>query len=153
MKKCSIVKKCIICGKEFVSAPSSKRKYCSRICYVVDWAKRSVFFKKDFPKGNIPWNKGIKRPYKPCFLRRGIRVSPATEFKYKNGSGWNVVLHNWVKKNLGKPNKCDICGTEENRVYHWSNISGGYKKDLNDWQRCCVPCHKNYDLSRQKQNA
>ena len=150
MKKCLNVKKCLVCGKEFNSAPSSNRKFCSRSCYVVEWAKRMIPFKKDFPKGNVPWNKDKKLPYLPHLKMRGKRVSISTEFKYTNGSGWNVVLHNWVKKNLGKPNRCDICGTTENRVYHWSNISGEYKHELSDWQRCCVPCHKKYDLSRKK---
>ena len=101
-------------------------------------------------KKRIPWNKGLKFPYIPRFWQRGVRRSPGTEFKVTTGSGKNIVLHNWVKKNLGKPQSCDFCGTKEDRMYHWANKSGEYKKELTDWLRLCVPCHKNYDLARIK---
>ncbi len=58
-----------------------------------------------------------------------------------------IGLHMWIKKQLGKPSKCEKCGTEEPRMYHWANKSGNYSRDLSDWIRLCVPCHKRYDLS------
>lgn len=60
-------------------------------------------------------------------------------------SYWSI--HRWVEKELGKPHACEFCGTADERQYHWSNKSGEYKKDLRDWQRLCVPCHKTYDYS------
>lgn len=56
-------------------------------------------------------------------------------------------LHLWVSKHLGKPRTCVQCGisTLGARQYHWANISGQYKRDLNDWQRMCVKCHIQYD--------
>lgn len=99
-----------------------------------------------FKSGSVPWNKGKKLPYKPRPTRRGKRVSIDTEFKYKNGSGWSVVLHNWVKKNLGRPQMCQMCGSkDENRTYQWANKSGEYKKELTDWLRLCRRCHHKYD--------
>lgn len=52
------------------------------------------------------------------------------------------TLHLWVERKLGKPQKCTMCCTSAKRRYHWANISGQYKKDLSDWRRLCVPCHK-----------
>ena|SRR3990167_5050758 len=51
-------------------------------------------------------------------------------------------LHNWVERELGKPSLCAICGDDYRRMYHWANISGEYKRELSDWRRLCVPCHK-----------
>jgi len=57
------------------------------------------------------------------------------------------ALHKWVERQLGKPMICSKCGDAKRSRYHWSNISGEYKQDLSDWQRLCVPCHKNYDYA------
>lgn len=50
-------------------------------------------------------------------------------------------IHNWVERRLGKPKRCDVCLVTEDKMYHWANISGQYKKELSDWRRLCVPCH------------
>jgi phage portal protein BeeE len=52
------------------------------------------------------------------------------------------MLHIWVEKNLGKPKECVLCGEKNRKRYHWANISNRYKKDLSDWRRLCVPCHR-----------
>lgn len=56
-------------------------------------------------------------------------------------------IHNWVTYHLGRPHNCEICGNKdlEHRQYHWSNISGQYKRDLSDWRRLCASCHRNID--------
>jgi hypothetical protein len=62
------------------------------------------------------------------------------------------ALHGWVQKHLGKPTKCEFCKLEFNnsRQIHWANKSHEYKRDLSDWLRLCVSCHKQYDLSLKK---
>lgn len=56
------------------------------------------------------------------------------------------TLHDWVAYWKGRPKKCDECGiTEKQRVYQWANISGEYKRDLSDWVRLCVQCHRKRD--------
>jgi hypothetical protein len=56
------------------------------------------------------------------------------------------ALHIWIERRLGKPNKCSMCGTmDEIKGYEWSNISKKYKRDINDWQRLCISCHRKYD--------
>jgi hypothetical protein len=51
-------------------------------------------------------------------------------------------IHNWIERRLGKPNFCEDCGSKEDQRYEWANISGNYKKDITDWKRLCVPCHR-----------
>lgn len=57
-----------------------------------------------------------------------------------------VAVHMWVRRHHGTEQKCDNCKTTENRMYHWANISGTYKREREDWLRLCVPCHKNNDI-------
>ena len=56
-------------------------------------------------------------------------------------------LHIWVTGHLGRPLKCEHCKKSglKGRQIHWANKSGEYKRDLADWIRLCVPCHKKYD--------
>ena len=70
-----------------------------------------------------------------------------------NNNNWKevgygrVAIHAWVIRKLGKPCCCEFCGVREMRMYHWANRSGKYLRNLTDWLRLCVSCHKKYDLS------
>lgn len=69
------------------------------------------------------------------------RIFKGTNSEYR-------MLHYWVEKQLGKPKECKSCGlTDEDRRYHWANISSEYKRDTSDWERLCVPCHKRKDMA------
>lgn len=68
-------------------------------------------------------------------------------------------IHQWVRRHKGKANKCSNNPTHINRTYHWSNISGLYKRDLNDYRELCVSCHHAIDgiqykawATRRKEN-
>ena len=80
----------------------------------------------------------------------GIENGKATRFKATGCSGIKLLgkngyrnLHKWVVKKLGQPSKCEHCGKDKltGKKIHWANISGEYKKDINDWKRLCVKCH------------
>jgi hypothetical protein len=57
------------------------------------------------------------------------------------------ALHQWIRKKLGRSMKCEKCGKIETsyKKMHWANRSGKYLRDLNDWIRLCVSCHKIFD--------
>lgn len=132
------------CGQKFYCIPAliERKKYCSKKCFY------------EFRKVPI-WNKGLK----------GIHLSPGSEFK-KGQTPWNKglseeqqarwvgdkvgydALHSWVEKHLGKPRKCEFCGSENAKKFDWSNKSGLYKRNLTDWQRLCVSCHFKYDKEK-----
>ena len=62
----------------------------------------------------------------------------------KNGmwKGSNVgylSLHDYVKYHLPKSRLCQMC--KKVPSYDLANISGEYKRDLNDWQWLCCGCH------------
>lgn len=52
-------------------------------------------------------------------------------------------LHIWLKKNMPKPETCEMCNWFKPK--HISNISGEYRRDVNDYQWLCVQCHSVYD--------
>lgn len=65
--------------------------------------------------------------------------------KWKGDAVGYDALHDWVRRQLGNPQKCEHCGTCKKKMYHWANKSGDYKRELDDWIRLCVPCHSKYD--------
>lgn len=52
-------------------------------------------------------------------------------------------LHAWVKRNKPKLKLCEICHKE--KKLELSNISGKYKRDINDYKWLCRKCHMNSD--------
>ncbi len=70
-----------------------------------------------------------------------------------NWKGENVGyrgLHEWIYNHLGQPDACEFCeqtGLSGHKI-HWANKSGQYERNLSDWLRLCVSCHKRYDLAR-----
>ena len=61
-------------------------------------------------------------------------------------------LHHWLKREYGKPKECEICEVPKKR-YTWANISGLYKRNINDYMSLCYSCHKFYDLNRLQGRA
>lgn len=67
--------------------------------------------------------------------------------KHWNWKGEHVGysgVHTWVKKNKPKINYCEVCGSVNKRL-EISNISGEYKRDINDYNWLCSRCHKYRD--------
>jgi len=99
-----------------------------------------------FKKGITPWNKGRK-------MTAGEKIS--RKIRGENNGSWKgnnvkyAALHHWIYKRLGQPNYCEMCKKTDRLAYHWANKSGKYKRDINDWLRLCVSCHKEYDKERE----
>lgn len=117
-----------------------RKKYCSKQCqnkYHTRPSGLKYILKKEnptsFKKGQLPWNKGLQE--EKSTLWKGDNVG-------------YCGIHSWVKKHLGKPKRCEICGTTKAKKFDWSNKSGNYKRNLSDWQRLCVACHFNYDKQK-----
>lgn len=52
-------------------------------------------------------------------------------------------LHYWIRDHKPKPDVCEIC--KKNEPYDLANISGEYKRDINDFQWLCRSCHMKLD--------
>ena len=81
------------------------------------------------------------------------RIPPSNYGNFKEVKGDKIILHSstyvaihqWVVREKGNPNKCEHCGTEEAKRFDWANIDHKYKRDLDDYIRLCVKCHRKYD--------
>jgi hypothetical protein len=49
------------------------------------------------------------------------------------------ALHGWMTRHKPKPEVCEICKIKP--PYDLANISGKYKRDINDFQWICRRCH------------
>ena len=99
-------------------------------------------------------NSGKVRHSTPHSKETKLKISLNRKGKYIGSKNWiwkgdSVSyrnLHRWVERYLGKPNTCEHCG--KYGVAHqiqWANKSGKYLRELSDWIRLCVKCHKRYD--------
>jgi hypothetical protein len=52
-------------------------------------------------------------------------------------------LHRWIERRKPKPEFCEICN--KRKPYDLSNISGKYKRDINDYKWVCRSCHMKGD--------
>lgn len=53
-------------------------------------------------------------------------------------------LHRRVELAIGKPRRCEQCGTTTAKRYEWANLTGKYE-DVFDYKRLCVSCHHTMD--------
>ena len=69
---------------------------------------------------------------------------------WKGDSVGYTGLHDWVRREKGSPMSCERCAKSggNSHNYHWANISGKYLRDLDDFMRLCVSCHKLFDLGK-----
>lgn len=99
----------------------------------------------EFEKGQKPWNKDIKY----------LQITDSLHPMWKGNDVSYGALHSWIARKLGKPTNCENCDkiNLNGRKIHWANKNGKYKRNLSDWIRLCVSCHKKYDIWRQKNVA
>lgn len=95
---------------------------------------------------NTPEMKEIRRKTGMAILHH----KGESHYAWKGDKVGYRALHSWIERKLGKPNFCEDCrnGKLNSRRYNWANISGKYLRNINDWRRLCVKCHKAFDKKR-----
>lgn len=120
-------KPCPDCGK-MIMRMSSYCRSCSQK------GERSVLFRDAKPKcpqcGTRKKGEGLCRE---CW-----RGENHFAFKKEKIVGY-TALHDWVRRYLGKATVCVNGHTAKRFV--WANISGEYKRELNDWHSLCNSCN------------
>ena len=55
-------------------------------------------------------------------------------------------VHQWLRWNFVKNNKCDHCGSASKLKYEWALIKGKkYEKKRENFAELCISCHRIYD--------
>lgn len=117
-----------------------------------------------FKKGHTPYFKGrtketceaIRRMAEaPTSLSTRLKIS-ASKLGEKNAmwKGDEVgysQLHTWVRRHKMLPPFCERC--EVKPPHDLANISGEYKRDVNDYKWLCRRCHMETDSRLEKLSA
>jgi len=147
-------KVCPICHESFRAVKdwhNAKQKYCSKKC----WAIRSP---KDERKclwcggAFLAWKSQTKK-YCSIYCRNKDYVGKRTGDSHPGWKGTRAsysAVHKWINNILGKPKKCDICGSTTKPKYEWACINHEYKRVLSDWVRLCSKCHKAFDKKENR---
>jgi len=139
---------CLYCSALFKASPSQDRKYCSKKCEgLARSGKKNSFYGKHHTEET---KKLISQ------ATTGHKVNPATHRYFKKGETageknnfWKgdevgyAALHSWVRRHKPKPNVCECC--KEKLPFDLANISGQYKRDVNDYEWVCRKCHMTKD--------
>lgn len=129
MKDC----KCLICNKIFKEKLSriktGRGKFCSIKCRGIG-------------------QRGIRHS-KNTEFKKGLRNNPSGEFKRKKEKLGYSGLHSWLRRKLGRANKCVWCNTKNAKKYEWANVSLEYKETPEDWLSLCSKCHDKFDRDRE----
>ena len=98
-----------------------------------------------------------------CACGCGLPVNPGTLWrkghsergKPKGASAWNWKgddvaykgVHKWVARYKVRTGICEHCERPSKRT-EFANISGEYRRDVNDYVELCVVCHKRFDRKK-----
>jgi hypothetical protein len=61
------------------------------------------------------------------------------------------TIHRWISRVATKTGVCSVCG--DRRITQWANVSGRYRRAVEDFAEMCVPCHYRYDRARRETPA
>lgn len=90
--------------------------------------------------------KGIREAGPREFTPEGrTRFRQATggenHYGWKGESASYNSQHHWIRYHRERMNECAECG-RSTVATEWANISGEYRRDLDDYRELCIPCHK-----------
>lgn len=170
-----MIKNCLNCDRKIYCYPSTllKKKYCSKSC--CDKHKTGKpNGQKGKKRPNLTGNKHPmfgKHPSKETLKKLSIShkgqigywtgkkrpdMSGEKHPNYKKNSLYGT-RHDWISYHYGKASYCENLDCfyprkdSKNRVlfkpkmFVWSNISGEYRRQRQDWQQLCQSCHIAYD--------
>jgi len=148
-----MIKRCTKCGNEYPAtseyfynkrASGEKlRSWCRKCCYEATKSyrennpeKKSVYNKKYWEK-----NKDYYKEYHREYMRKISHSEKGPRLQFMKN------IHKYIRRNKPMQKYCSICNEE--KKLELSNISGLYKRDINDYQWLCNSCHRLYDKLTQ----
>lgn len=120
---------CLNCGKEITG---KRIKFCSNACGSTHYSQE---YRKKHPDYNKNWEMKNKEKRRKQKEERSNKYNLSFEdYKY---------IHQWVGRHKPKPDVCQICNSKPPEEL--SNLSGEYKKEINDYWYLCRECHQLFD--------
>lgn len=95
-----------------------------------------------FKKGYAPWNKG-KTGVQVAWNKDKEHLKNEKHPMWKGNKAGYSAIHDWIRRNKVKPILCEVCN--QKKKLQASNISGEYKRDINDFIYVCSKCHSKID--------
>lgn len=146
-----LIKKCLQCGITYtVRKDRVRSKFCTRKC--CDLSKKgkiniALFEARKKIRGSLHpfFGKRLSKEHREKISLNHADVSGSKSPSWKGDRVGYYGVHDWIYKIKGSPEKCDICNSTTAKKYHWANKDHKYRRDINDWLRLCVPCHKKHD--------
>ena len=146
---------CLVCGKLLskysakhckshrLVSKETKKKYAKRMKGNTLAKGKNLGNTHGFKKGKTSWNKGLGVPW----------LIGEKHPKWKGNKASYRTIHHWINNHFGSPKICVNCGKDglTGHKIHWANKSGKYLRNITDWMRLCVSCHKRYDLNKSSQ--
>lgn len=84
---------------------------------------------------------GRNKRCRPCACRYSKLGEKNPQWR-GNNVGYEA-LHEWIKRRIPRPKCCVHCGQQ--KALDLANISGEYKRDIDDWEYLCRLCHMKSD--------
>lgn len=142
----------LVCAACSIEIRSPLKKYCTLQCYWKDKKGKSHShgWKTSMAmKGVKKSPEHVKKVAEALRGKKRPNLQGEKHFAWKGEQAHYDSLHDWVARYRGREKKCSACGLDDpKRTYHWANLSGEYKRDLDDWARLCIPCHSALDAGR-----
>ena len=136
-KKIRVKFSCENCGKEKEIKRSdflkSKNHFCSSRCA-------------------YDGRKGENNPSKRIEVRKKIseNVSGEKHGQWKGNKVGYKGLHEWIRTHKPKPLFCEDC--KKLPPKNLANLSGEYRRDINDFKWLCCKCHIKLDIESHKRD-
>lgn len=139
-------KKCEVCGKSIANR-ATLCKTCSNKS-----RKGKNFTEKQKKNMSIAQLKKVQQSdYIPGFQGKHhtLDMNKHLHQEGENSHNWRGDdvgigdVHQWVRKHKPKPMLCEEC--HKNEPFDLANISGEYKRDINDYRWLCRKCHLESD--------
>jgi len=106
----------------------------------------SGYPKNGINKGQFKKGHTLLKGSEKGWFKKGIKNNTEENHPlWKGEEASYTSKHKWIYRQLGSPSYCNICKTTTAKKYEWSNVDHKYKRDLKDYIRLCVSCHRKND--------
>lgn len=87
-------------------------------------------------------------------IRAAVPLGAASKVWKGDGAGY-AAIHRWLHRHKPRTGECEHCGARPFNARcstgtQFANLSGEYRRDVDDYLELCPSCHKILDLVRER---